>query len=46
MVIANFKKSAETVKTIFIDAIKLLKEKDWTDIVATNKVSQIFTTSL
>nr|CDS29773.1 methylthioadenosine phosphorylase [Hymenolepis microstoma] len=36
-VVANFKKSAETVKNIFIEAIKLLKEEKWDDIIAVNK---------
>ncbi|VDO09705.1 unnamed protein product [Rodentolepis nana] len=36
-VVANFKKSAETVKRIFVEAIKLLKEEKWDDVLAVNK---------
>ncbi|VDN15616.1 unnamed protein product [Dibothriocephalus latus] len=33
VVIANFKKTAETVKKVFVEAIKLLQTKDWTKTV-------------
>ncbi|KAM7539370.1 hypothetical protein Aperf_G00000052593 [Anoplocephala perfoliata] len=36
-VVANFKRSAETVKNIFIEAIKLLNEESWNDVIAINK---------
>lgn len=39
VVIANFKKSAETVKRVMVDAIALLKTRTWTDLVASNRVS-------
>lgn len=37
-VIANFKKSAETVKNTLIEAIKLLKTEEWDDVIAANRV--------
>ncbi|KAL7058031.1 hypothetical protein AAHC03_017023 [Spirometra sp. Aus1] len=33
VVISNFKKSAETVKKIIVEAVQLLKSKDWTNLV-------------
>lgn len=36
--VESFKKSAETVKNIFIEAIKLLNQESWDDIIAINKV--------
>uniref|UniRef100_A0A5K3FVY2 Purine nucleoside phosphorylase n=1 Tax=Mesocestoides corti TaxID=53468 RepID=A0A5K3FVY2_MESCO len=36
-VVKNFKKSANTVKGILIEAIKLLSTRDWTDVVTANR---------
>ncbi|CUT99162.1 methylthioadenosine phosphorylase [Echinococcus multilocularis] len=37
VVMANFKKSAETVKNTLIEAVKILKTEEWDEVIAANR---------